>query len=79
MMEKIKERTKTEFTAWVAKKYPEGINSVTEMHEAFEKYKSTVLANTDRAGFNLRFVKSQMKDTFNGLKSQFYQNSKIKT
>ena len=73
LLEKIKDRTKTEFLPWVTANYPEGIDSVTGMHEAFEKYKSTVLANTDRAGFNLRFVKSQMKDTFNGLKSQFYE------
>ena len=73
MMEKIKDRTKTEFTSWVAKNYPAGFDSVTEYRQAFDNYKQTVLANTDRAGFNLRFVKSQMKDTFNGLESQFYQ------
>ena len=75
MMEEMKTRLGTEFTPWVTKNYPAGINSVSEARMAFDKYKTGILTNADQLGFNLRFTKNQLKDSFAGVESKFYETT----
>ena len=75
MMEEMKTRLGTEFTPWVTKNYPAGFNSVSEARMAFDKYKQGILTNADQLGFNLRFTKNQLKDSFAGVESKFYETT----
>ncbi|AAX44213.1 predicted protein [Tiamatvirus PSSP7] len=75
MIEEIKQRLATEFNPWVTKNYPAGFNTVQEARLAFDKYKQGILNNADELGFNLRFTKSQLKDSFNTVESTFYETT----
>ncbi len=75
MIEEIKQRFATEFNPWVTKNYPAGFNTVQESRLAFDRYKQGILNNADELGFNLRFVKSQLNDTFNTVESTFYETT----
>jgi len=75
MMEEIKQRLATEFNPWLTKNYPANFNTVQEARLAFDKYKQGILTNADELGFNLRFVKSQLKDTFDTVESTFYETT----
>ena len=75
MMEEMKTRLGTEFTPWVTKNYPAGFNNVSEARMAFDKYKQGILTNADQLGFNLRFTKNQLKDSFAGVESKFYETT----
>ena len=75
MMEEIKNRLGTEFTPWVTKNYPAGFNSVAEARMAFDKYKTGILTNADQLGFNLRFTKNQLRESFAGIESKFYETT----
>ena len=75
MMEEMKTRLGTEFTPWVTKNYPAGFNDVSEARMAFDKYKQGILTNADQLGFNLRFTKNQLKDSFAGVESKFYETT----
>ena len=75
MIEEIKQRFATEFNPWVTKNYPAGFNTVQEARLAFDRYKQGILNNADELGFNLRFVKSQLNDTFNTVESTFYETT----
>ena len=75
MIEEIKQRLATEFNPWITKNYPATFNTVQEARLAFDRYKQGILNNADELGFNLRFVKSQLKDTFNTVESTFYETT----
>jgi len=75
MLEEIKQRLATEFNPWVTKNYPAGFNNVNEARLAFDRYKQGILNNADELGFNLRFTKNQLKDTFNTVESTFYETT----
>ena len=75
MMEEIKTRIGTEFLPWYTKNYPAGVNSVNEARQIFDRYKQGVLTNADQLGFNLRFAKNQLKDSFDTTESTFYETA----
>ncbi len=75
MMEEMKAGIGTNFTSWVTKNYPAGLNTVQEARQAFDRYKQGVLTNADQLGFNLRFTKSQLEDSFNTVESAFYETT----
>ncbi len=79
MMEEIKQRAKTEFTPFITSRYPDGINDVDTARKAYANFEQYVLTNADGVGMPLKFVKNQMKDTFKGIETAFYetQNNKI--
>ena len=78
-LQSIKERTKSEFNAWLASNYPTAFGSPTEYAKAFSAYENGIIQNADKAGFNTKFLKSELKDTFKDLKSSFFttQNTKL--
>ena len=78
-LQSIKERTKSEFNAWLATNYPIAFGSPTEYAKAFSAYQNGIIQNADKAGFNTKFLKSELKDTFKDLKSTFFstQNTKL--
>ena len=78
-LQAIKERIKSEFPSWLAGNYPTAFGSPTEYAKAFSAYKSGIIKNADNAGFNTKFLKSETKDTFSDLKTQFFstQNTKL--
>ena len=73
MIEEIKTRIGTEFLPWYTKNYPANFNTVQEARLAFDRYKQGILNNADELGFNLRFTKSQLKDSFDAVESTFYE------
>ena len=75
MIEEIKQRLATEFNPWITKNYPATFNTVQEARLAFDRYKQGILNNADELGFNLRFTKNQLKDTFNTVESTFYETT----
>ena len=75
MIEEIKTRVGTEFLPWYTKNYPDGVNNIQEARMAFNKYKQGILTNADQLGFNLRFIKSQLKETFDATESTFYETA----
>ena len=75
MMEEIKTRIGTEFLPWYTKNYPAGVNNIQEARIAFDKYKQGILTNADQLGFNLRFTKNQLKDSFDNVESTFYETA----
>ena len=78
-LQAIKERTKSEFNSWLAGNYPTAFGSPTEYAKAFSAYQNGIIKNADKAGFNTKFLKSELKDTFSDLKSTFFstQNTKL--
>lgn len=78
-LQAIKERTKSEFNSWLAANYPTAFGSPTEYAKAFSAYQNGIIKNADKAGFNTKFLKSELKDTFSDLKSTFFstQNTKL--
>tara|TARA_B100000287_G_scaffold252162_1_gene236923 strand:+ start:672 stop:3248 length:2577 start_codon:yes stop_codon:yes gene_type:complete len=78
MMEEIKTGIGVNFNAWVTKNYPAGFNTVHEARQAFDRYKQGILTNADQLGFNLRFTKNQLEDSFNTTESAFYQTTNEK-
>ena len=78
-LQAIKERTKSEFNSWLAGNYPTAFGSPTEYAKAFSAYQNGIIKNADQAGFNTKFLKSELKDTFSDLKTQFFstQNTKL--
>ena len=75
MMEEIKTRIGTEFLPWYTKNYPAGVNNIQEARIAFDKYRQGILTNADQLGFNLRFTKNQLKDSFANVESTFYETA----
>ena len=79
LLERIKQRAVNDFPAWVARNYPQGLDSVKDIREASAKYRKLILTNVDGVNFNLRIAKRQLDTTFDGIATSFYesQNQKL--
>ena len=74
----LKSRVKTGFNAFITKNYPTAFENPQERAVAFSKYKEAIIGNADEAGFNTRFLKNGLEDTFNELQTTFNQTENQK-
>jgi len=74
----LKSRVKTEFNPFITKNYPTAFENPQEWGIAFSKYKEAIIGNADQAGFNTKFLKNGLEDTFTELKSTFDQTENQK-
>ena len=65
--------------AFIAQNYPDSFTDVAGYTLAHQAWKDSVIGNLDDAGFNDKFSKSQLKDTFKTIKETFLseQNTKL--
>ena len=74
----LKDKVKTGFNPFITKNYPAGFETVQDRALAFSKYKEAIIGNADQAGFNTRFLKNGLEDTFNELQRTFNETENQK-
>ena len=67
----LKSRVKSGFTPFITKNYPTAFENPQEYNLAFSKYKEAIINNADQAGFNTKFLKNGLEDTFNEIQTTF--------
>ena len=63
ILDGIAERSTSDFAVYIQRYHPEGFDNLEDAKTAYYTWRSGLLKNLDDAGFNERFVRSQLGDT----------------
>jgi len=73
-LDQLKLSLPNSLNAFIAQNHPSGFDDVAGFQLAYEDWKGEIVGNLDDAGFNDKFSKSQLKDTFESVKENYLKN-----